>query len=57
MQNFLKKINFKTKFCTNYRPLFSVVLCTANTTPTVIIHSYVLRKPSFCNDNGYYDCA
>ena len=24
-----------------------------NTTPTVITHSYVLQKPSFCNDNGY----
>ena len=24
-----------------------------NTKPTVIIHSYVLQKPSFCNDNGY----
>ena len=24
-----------------------------NTTPTVIIYSYVLQKPPFCNDNGY----
>ena len=24
-----------------------------NTTPTVITHSYVLQKTSFCNDNGY----
>ena len=24
-----------------------------NTTPTVITHSCVLQKPSFCNDNGY----
>ena len=24
-----------------------------NTTPTVITHSYVLQKPSLCNDNGY----
>ena len=31
---------------------FSSTLHT-NTTPTVITHSYVLQKPSFCNDNGY----
>ena len=24
-----------------------------NTTQTVITHSCVLSKPSFCNDNGY----
>ena len=24
-----------------------------NTKPTVFTHSYVLQKPSFCNDNGY----
>ena len=24
-----------------------------NTTPTVIIHSYVFQKPPFCNGNGY----
>ena len=24
-----------------------------NTTPTVIAHSCVLQKRSFCNDNGY----
>ena len=24
-----------------------------NTTPTVIIHLYMLQKPPFCNDNGY----
>ena len=24
-----------------------------NTTPTVIIHSYVFQKPPFYNDNGY----
>ena len=24
-----------------------------NTTPTVIIHSYMFQKPPFCYDNGY----
>ena len=47
----LCKINASSqKFWINYRPFTSVVLCT---TPTVIIHSSVLQKPSFCNDNGY----
>ena len=40
------------KFGINYRPFTSVIVHT-NTTPTVITHTYVLQKPSFCNDNGY----
>ena len=34
------------------RPFNSVVLCTANTTPAVITHSYMLQKPPFGNDNN-----
>ena len=52
-QCYLKKRVSKLSFeqITGFSLPYSTVH--TNTTPTVIIHSYVLQKPPFCNDNGY----
>ena len=50
----MQKIMLSQKFLINYRSFFHFRSTVhTNTTPTVITHSYVLQKPSFCSANGY----
>ena len=48
-----KKIEFQTKVLNKLQAFHFRSTVHTNTTPTVIIHSCVLQKPSFCTDIGY----
>ena len=52
-QCYLEKIEFQTEVLNKLQAFHFRSTVHTNTTPTVIIHSYVLQKPPSCNDNGY----